>query len=875
MPRQSLTEYLDESVQYAGDCAIVHRRGYRTERWSYAQLMDSARRFARELEARGVGCGNRVLFWGGNSAEWVAAFWGTLYRGAVVVPMDRAATPEFASTVARQVSAQLLVVDADLSFAFSTAEFAGRTLPFDNFHQMLSRHSADPLPSSSIARADLAQIIFTSGSTAEPKGVALTHGNLLANIEPLEREIAKYRKYERWVHPLRFLEMLPLSHVFGQFMGLFVPQLLGATVIFLDTLNPSEMIRAARRERVSVLVAVPRLLDSMRNKIERDEEASGSAMRFQHDLVAAEQERFWWRWWRFRRIHRQFGWKFWAVLSGGAALSRATETFWGRLGVLVMQGYGLTETASLVSLRHPFGGALGKGEDFIGKSLPGREMILDETGEILVRGENVAAGYWNSEKLQPLTDEQGWFRTGDVGEIDREGNLYFKGRKKNVLVTAAGMNVYPEDIETALRAQPEVRDCVVVGVVVDGAVSGQEEACAALILQAGAGGDKSAAAKIIERANTRLAEYQRLRYWMTWPHDDLPRTSTGKPLLNLIREKLQASVGEARGAEPAGKESLSREASPLDAILRRVAPHSPAADAGISSGTRLEEDLRLTSIDRVELLSEMEDRFQMDVNEVAFSNATTVGELEKLLQRSAAVANSYPYARWPRHWAVAAAREIAWWTLVMPAMLLLGYPRAKGREKLRGVKSPLLVVANHQTEIDAAFLLAALPAQLRRKMAIAMVGERLRDMRQPPLGSNLSHKVFHPIAYFLLTTIFHVLPLPKQSGVRGSFEFMGELVDRGWSIMIFPEGQLTRDGAVGPFRGGIGVLAASLGIPVVPMKIAGLYELRMSGRRRAARGEIVVTMVEPARFGAQDEPEAIAESLRAMVADAGHPSAPS
>ncbi len=863
MPRSSLVEYLHESTRWGDNIAIVHRRGYRTERWSYAQLMDSARRFARELEARGITRGDRVLLWGANSSEWVAAFWGTLYRGAVVVPMDRAATPEFACTVARQVSAKLLVVDANLSSAFSTAEFAGRTLPFDNFNQMLSRHSADPLPSSSIARTDLAQIIFTSGSTAEPKGVALTHGNLLANIEPLEREISKYRKYERWVHPLRFLEMLPLSHVFGQFMGLFVPQLLGATVIFWDTLNPSEMIRTARRERVSVLVAVPRLLDSLRGKIERDEAAHGGEERLQRDLGDAEKERFWWRWWRFRRVHRQFGWKFWAVISGGAALDRATESFWSRLGYVVIQGYGLTETASLVSLRHPFG----KGEGSIGKSLPGREMMLDETGEILVRGENVAAGYWNHEKLQPLTGEQGWFRTGDVGEIDREGNLFFKGRKKNVLVTAAGMNVYPEDIEAALRAQPEVRDCVVAGVEVDG----QEEACAALILQAGAVGDQSAVAKIIERANTRLTEYQRLRYWMLWPDNDLPRTSTGKPRLNLIREKLQASVGEARGAEPAGKEPLSREVSPpspLDTILRRVARHSPATDAGISSGTRLEEDLRLTSIDRVELLSEMEDRFQMDVNEVAFSSATTVGELEKLLQRPAAAANSYPYVRWPRHWAVAAAREIAWWTLVTPAMLLLGYPRAKGREKLRGLKSPLLVVANHQTEIDAAFLLAALPAHLRRKMAIAMVGERLRDMRQPPRGSSLLHKILHPIAYFLLTTIFHVFPLPKQSGVRTSFEFMGELVDRGWSIMIFPEGQLTRDGAVGPFRGGIGVLAASLGIPVVPMKVDGLYEMRMSGRRRAARGEIVVTMVEPARFGAQDEPEAIAESLRAMVADA-------
>ena len=267
------------------------------------------------------------------------------------------------------------------------------------------------------------QIVFTSGTTAEPRGVVISHGNVLANLEPLEREIGKYLRYERIFHPLRFLNLLPLSHVFGQFLGIFLPQLLAATVIFQDTLNPAEVLQVIKKERVSVVVAVPRLMESLKDKIERDMEAAGKQPWFQRQFKAAKDEHFVKRWWRFRRIHNQFGWKFWAFISGGAALDAETEEFWRRLSFVVIQGYGLTETTSLISLNHPFR----TGKRSIGKVLEGREIKLDENGEILVRGANVAAGYWQAKQLQPVLTDEGWFRTGDVGELDAEGNLYFKG----------------------------------------------------------------------------------------------------------------------------------------------------------------------------------------------------------------------------------------------------------------------------------------------------------------------------------------------------------------------------------------------------------------------------------------------------------------
>jgi len=366
MSRRSLIEYLAGYGRHGRTVAYSERCGYRMERWSYRDVGGVAAQFARELEARRIGPGDRVLLWGRNSAEWVTAFFGCILRGAVAVPLDQGATPGFAARIAQQVDARLLVVGREHVVCGE-----GRVaLVLDSLREDVAQHSPELYPSPILDRNSLAQIIFTSGTTAEPKGVVISHGNILANLEPLEAAIQPYLKWERPFHPLRFLDLVPLSHVFGQFLGVWVPPLLGATVLFQDTLNPTEIISTIKRERVSVLIAVPRVLDALQNKIERDLEAEGLLETFRNDFAAAANESFLRRMWRFRRIHRRFGWKFWAAISGGAALDPDTELFWGRLGFAAIQGYGLTETTSLVSVNHPF--QIGRGS--IGKVLEGREV---------------------------------------------------------------------------------------------------------------------------------------------------------------------------------------------------------------------------------------------------------------------------------------------------------------------------------------------------------------------------------------------------------------------------------------------------------------------------------------------------------------------
>ena len=837
MARTTILEYLDNFRRHARETAYVHRRGYRTQRWTYGDVLATAYRFAHELEARGIGKNDKVLLWGENCAEWIAAFFGCLLRGAVVVPVDKIAAPDFAQRIAEQVDASLCVSSPHNQTA------AIPSLHLETLTEELARHSDAPVATPPLTRDDIVQIVFTSGTTADPRGVVITHGNILANLEPLEREIDKYRKYERIFHPLRFLNLLPLSHVFGQFLGIFLPQLLAATVIFQDTLNPSEVLAIVKKERVSVVVAVPRLMESLKDKIERDLESGGKLETFRKNFAAAKDQHFAKRWWMFRRIHNRFGWKFWAFISGGAALDAETEEFWRRLSFVVIQGYGLTETTSLISLNHPFR----TGKRSIGKVLEGREMKLDENGEILVRGANVAAGYWQAKELKPVLNEEGWFRTGDIGELDAEGNLYFKGRKKNVIVTREGMNVYPEDLEVALRQRPEVRDCVVVGV----QQGGNAEPVAVLLMR-----DSTDPATAVQQANRQLSDYQQMRRWWLWPGDDFPRTPTLKPKTSVIQAATQQHFSGDGGAPAVSQGELGD-------LIARITGRNIGA---LVPGAKLEGDLNLNSMDRVELMSALEDRYQVDLKEANFASISTIADLERLLHEpQKSIQSGYRYPRWAQRWPITWIREFIYYLLTWPATIIMAHPKIAGRENLRDIEGPLLVSCNHVTYIDLGFALKALPPRMRRKLAVGMWGELLWEMWRPPQNWNWLMRLSYWVGYYLVVALFSVFPLPQQSGVRESFAYAGESVDRGYSVLVYPEGVRTPDGKPSPFRSGLGMLAARLNIPVLPLRIDGLFEMKLAGRKIAKRGELTVVIGKPMSFPPGTPPEEITNQVEEMT----------
>jgi long-chain acyl-CoA synthetase len=837
---QSLADFVWKYAERGDEIAIRYRRGYRMETWTYARIVQAAHRIARELDFRGVRKGDTVLLWGENSPEWISVFFGCLLSGIVIVPIDHGSTVEFASRIAREVDAKLVFRDRGLPDTEPPLD----SLAFESISELTGRHSSGPVRTATFSRQDTLEIIFTSGTTADPRGVVISHGNVLANIEPLEREIQEYLRYERIFHPLRFLNLLPLSHVFGQMLGMFIPPLLAGTVVFLDSLKPSELIGVIHKERVSVLVAVPRHLESLQREIQRQMERDGRSQLFENDFVRAEKEHFLLRWWRFRGIHSRFGWKFWAFISGGAALPEQLESFWNRLGYAVIQGYGMTETTSLISLNHPFHSAKGS----IGKVFPGMEVRVDENGEILVRGENVATTYRQNDQVQATTESDGWLRTGDMAERGEDGNLYFKGRKKNVIVTPAGMNIYPEDLEKAVRRQEGVRDCVVIGLERDG----NAEPCAVLLMN---GGDSNSET-VVQNANRSLAEYQKIHEWFVWPDADFPRTPTLKPLLPRIREAVQSRLN-AKSASPGGANSLT-------ALIAQITGRTANSE---SRDATLDADLQMTSLDRVELMSALEDRYQTDLSEVRFSQVTTIGQLEKLLAESPTPMNEHLYPRWPQHWLTTAFRLAVYYLVAWPATYLMAAPGIRGRENLRGLKGPVLVASNHVTYLDIAWVLAALPERFRNRLATAMGGERLAEMRCPSKDMSLFGRLHERLDYLLVLSLFNVFPLPRQSGFMKSFLFAGDLVDRGWNLLVFPEGLTTEDGQMTSFRSGIGLLAKQLNIPVIPMRLRGLFDLKEEKRLFARPGHVQVTIGKPLQFSRDQDANEITRELEQRVAE--------
>jgi len=286
-------------------------------------------------------------------------------------------------------------------------------------------------------------------------------------------------------------------------MATHIPPMLPGVVVFMRGYNPAEIIHQIDSRRISVLVSVPKILDILRDYVIR---------RFPElEHLQATKSHWIFKWWKYRKLHRLFGWKFWSFIVGAAPLPPDLEAFWSNLGFLVIQGYGLTETSPIVALNHPFHARQGS----VGSPTAGVEVKIASDGEILVRGPNVTTGYYNAPDETARAFEDGWFHTGDIGELDSDGRLSILGRKKEMIVTPEGLNVFPDDVERVLNHIPGVRDSAVIGA---------DRVHAVLILDAGVDKDK-----VVRSANSQLADYQRIRTASIWPYDQFPRTEgTGK-----------------------------------------------------------------------------------------------------------------------------------------------------------------------------------------------------------------------------------------------------------------------------------------------------------------------------------------------------------
>lgn len=817
MARRTLIDFFTDVT--SGSAArrefLVFDDGYRTWTWTYAELASAALGFAARLRDARVAAGQAIALWGENRPEWIAALWGALLEGVVVIPIDYRASAEFLSKVAGIVDAKAVCVgDTVDTEALRNIRpiWPLADLRLITHAPRPTLNAPRPTPDAQITSQSTAEIIFTSGATAEPKGVVLTHKNILANIVPIEREMAKYRTYTIPFRPIRFLNLLPLSHMFGQAMATFVPPMLPGVVIFTRTYAPDEVIRQIHDRCVSVLVCVPKMLEVLRDHL----------LRVAPEAAEPPPERMHWmrRWWRYRRIHRMFGFKFWAMVVGAAPLDPDLEAFWGRLGFLVVQGYGLTETAPIVTLNHPFHAKRGA----VGKPIAGVEVKIAPDGEILVRGENVTTGYFNAPEATREAFEGGWFHTGDIGEMDAEGRLQIRGRKKEMIVTPEGLNVFPEDVEHALNGQPGVRDSAVVGAPVPGSTA--ERVQAVLLLEPGTDPDA-----VLRGANKTLGDHQRVRGAVVWPGEELPRTEGTRKLKR--RELRTWLLGRQAGHGGAATAPPVPHTRTVASVLEHFAP-----GRSITPQTTIEE-LGLTSLERVELMMALEEAFQATVDESTFSAARTVADLQESIAQSgdpraphpaprtphAAPSTPISFPSWNRTWPVRTIRRASLPTWILPLERIFARVTVTGLEHLDNIEGSVIFAANHQSHFDTPVILDSLPPRWRYRVAPAMAREFF-DAHFFPERFTIREWFTNSLNYYLAAFFFNAFPLTQSgAGTRQTLRYMGELIEHGFSILMYPEGRRTEAGEIQPFRPGVGMIASRLGVRVVPVRLDSLDKI--------------------------------------------------
>jgi long-chain acyl-CoA synthetase len=677
------------------------------------------------------------------------------------------------------------------------------------------------LAGAGITAESVAEVVFTSGTTGAPKGVILSHGNIVANVRAVG-EVIQARPSDR------LLSILPLSHMLEQTVGLLLPLSGGGSVVYPASRQSNEIFRALARHGITAMVLVPQALQLFYDAIEREVRRSGHEARWAAALQAARGAPTPVRRLIFRQVHRRMGGRFRFFVCGGAPLSPARGERWETLGVPVLQGYGLTEAAPVVTGT----AARDRRPDSVGAVLPGQSLRIAGDGEVLIAGPNVTAGYWRNPEATAAAFVDGWYRTGDLGEIDAAGFVRLKGRKKDMIVLPNGLNVYAEDVENALRQQPGVHDAAALGLA---DASGSTQVHAVLLGPA----TEAEAEDAVRSANTGLGEHQHVRAFSVWADVDFPRTPTLKVKKHEIVERIE---GAAPRTQPV-------EEDPRDPLAVLVARLARRAQAEIRPESRLGSDLGLDSLGRIELLAAIESELGASMAEESVGEGTSLGELQALIAAAGPTAHT-AVSSWPLNGGTRVARRALQDALAFPLLRLRCSPDVEGLEHVEALKLPAIFAPNHASHLDAPSVLAALPRSLRGRVCVAAADDYFFARRW--LGLTVA-------------LLLNAFPFSRSGAVRPTLEHCGRLLDEVWSLVVFPEGTRSVDGRIAPFRPGIGLMSVELDVPIVPVRLRGTYESLPKGSRWPRAERVRVSFGEPLRFERGTSYAAATEAIEAAV----------
>ncbi|GER86846.1 AMP-binding protein [Dictyobacter vulcani] len=771
----NLGQFLKEYAhQHNARIAYEIRRNFRTKKVSFANVYSLSLKTATFLRAHSLQKGDTIAIWASNMPEYPILYFACWLLGIIAVPIDIRTTEE---------TRGLFVSTARCKLGFKSKLIAGG-FPATVMHSyyledlielVQALPQLDEIPE--ICPADLAEIAFTSGTTGTPKGVILTHGNFLANVSALCQTFPFKQEY-------CMLSLLPLSHAFEQVVDFLALFQMGNTVVYLERINQMSITAALHKHMITSVALVPQLLQLLMTGIEREIEKRKQYHLWSGLQWIAGYLPHWMRRRIFYQMRRQLGKHLQFFGCGSAPLNNKLARKWEHTGISIYEGYGATETTAILTINTPAAKRLGS----VGKALPGVQILLDPiTHEIIAKGPNISSGYFqNMEKTQKVF-ANGWYRTGDIGRFDTKGYLYITGREALRIVLPGGEKVYPEDIENKLNAHPLVREACVVGVEEEIG----EKVHAAVITKYPKKLDE-----IIHQVNRQLSSHEQILAWSVWEHDDFPRT----PILKIDRARVAAVIGGRT------EKIVSGELARSDILHSLIAQVKKISISQIKETNVLTTDLALDSLQRVELLSLIEQDVGVAITETRITEHTTVAQLRELMQNADVVPAALPFHALNYQPLIVNLRAWLQNILVFPLHALFVPLEITGQENLVGLELPAVFYFNHMGVMDAVCAVRALPVAIRQKLVIAATRDLWKEWRQ-----------------FFVEFWGGGFPFDTRQNIKASLELTGDFLDNGFSILIAPEGGISQDGKLQPFKSGIGFIATHMDVPVVPIKIDPAY----------------------------------------------------
>jgi long-chain acyl-CoA synthetase len=817
-----LSKILEESAQnFPNKPALTMRVGYRTLTLSFKDVFEMAKRVAVFLDKNGIKKGDKVLIFAPNSPYWGCVFWGIILKGAVAVPLNVQSTAKMIEKIALQAENKIIFKSRYLKCDFSENL---KVYDIEFLEELLQDFKSSDFKEVDIQEDDLIEILYTSGTTGDPKGVLLTHKNISTNI----LDIAKIIKLS--CAKERLLSVLPLTHIYEQTIGFFLPCYYAAQVVY--AYSYAAIPDLMQEYKITKMLAVPEFLKILMSKIKlafikkNKQRLFESLINFSFNIKCKSLSRI-----LFYPVRKKLGGRLDTVASGGAFLDPELEKEWNALGITLLQGYGLTETSPVITMNsfdeHKFVS--------VGKALHKVELKLSEDGEIWVRGDSVFSGYFkNEQKTKECLTDDGWFKTGDMGYIDEDSFLFLKGRKKYLIKGAGAQNVFPEDVELELNKIDGVKDSCVVGFEKNGGVV---EIHAVLLLDSKITNPWD----VVDKANENLASYQQIGGYTIWPEEDFPRSATRKvkkeEVLKFLREKKKG-----QGIQSLEQENKSKLVRILSQITGITISH-------INNDTKIVKELSLDSLMRVELVVRIEEEFSVSIDESALVANITLAQLQEIIDKKEPAKKEKPLRKWPRSWWASCIRIVGQFFTFLFARIFIKLD-VEGEENLKDLKFPVIFMPNHISYIDALPVCMALPVNIRKKLMFAAAKDVL-------------YEEYKSVAW-LSDLFFNTFPFPRQEGenIKFGLDYMGKLLDQGYSVVVFPEGKISQTGVLQSLKQGTGFMAVEMDSVVIPVKLVGTEKISPYGKLfPRKRGTVQVKFGVPLRFKKSDSYQFVTDKV--------------